>query len=388
MVVDCGSLDGTAAVARSFTERVVSCPWTDDFAAARNRALAEADTPWALTLDADERLVSADPTTVETVLRTVDLDGVTLPVLFYGGPHLVELARQPRLFRRAGAGYRGKVAETLQISPSRWSFFPRPDLLEINNLGHFGPGLQQRGSLLKIQPLLEAELENTEDPERRLQLVLRLGGVWLRGGSFPQAAGCFHALSQEPHLPADALLPTLLGLLEALTGLEQFADAVDLADHILAKDAGLKVAWGRRAYALNRLERSREARESILRGIGARHCLSWSGGEDARITQELWFDLGVTLSRLGEHAGAVYAFMKLKAEAPGWSGPVPVERMVFRALVEGGAIAEAKLLLGELAGRDAGVRAALLEDLSQLGHPELALDLLVGSENAPETVPR
>jgi tetratricopeptide (TPR) repeat protein len=56
VVVDTGSQDGTPALARAAGARVAQCAWSDDFSAARNRALELARGDWALVLDADERL--------------------------------------------------------------------------------------------------------------------------------------------------------------------------------------------------------------------------------------------------------------------------------------------------------------------------------------------
>ena len=58
LVLDTGSADGTAAVARAHGARVEHFAWCDDFAAARNRALAWAGADWHLVLDADEWLIS------------------------------------------------------------------------------------------------------------------------------------------------------------------------------------------------------------------------------------------------------------------------------------------------------------------------------------------
>jgi GT2 family glycosyltransferase len=56
VVVDTGSTDRTAEVARSFGARVFDFVWVDDFAAARNAALARARGDYAFWLDADDRL--------------------------------------------------------------------------------------------------------------------------------------------------------------------------------------------------------------------------------------------------------------------------------------------------------------------------------------------
>jgi glycosyltransferase involved in cell wall biosynthesis len=53
-VMDTGSGDGTIEIARRLGARIGHFEWVDDFAAARNAALALSDAPWRLVLDADE----------------------------------------------------------------------------------------------------------------------------------------------------------------------------------------------------------------------------------------------------------------------------------------------------------------------------------------------
>ena len=56
LVLDTGSADDTARLAREAGARVEHFEWTHDFAAARNHALALADADWHIVLDADECL--------------------------------------------------------------------------------------------------------------------------------------------------------------------------------------------------------------------------------------------------------------------------------------------------------------------------------------------
>ena len=57
-VLDTGSTDDTAALATACGARVAHAIWPDDFAAARNQALALSTADWHLVLDADEWLIS------------------------------------------------------------------------------------------------------------------------------------------------------------------------------------------------------------------------------------------------------------------------------------------------------------------------------------------
>src|ERR1035438_2826655 len=69
VVVDTGSTDATPNIAARYGGGVLSFDFTPvDFAAARNRAIARASSPWILMLDADERLDPAGAPMIETLL--------------------------------------------------------------------------------------------------------------------------------------------------------------------------------------------------------------------------------------------------------------------------------------------------------------------------------
>ena len=69
VVVDTGSTDRTAEIARSFGARVFDFVWVDDFAAARNAALARATGDYAFWLDADDVVEPAQRRKLETILK-------------------------------------------------------------------------------------------------------------------------------------------------------------------------------------------------------------------------------------------------------------------------------------------------------------------------------
>jgi glycosyltransferase involved in cell wall biosynthesis len=69
VVVDTGSVDRTGEIARSFGARVFDFVWVDDFAAARNAALARATGDYAFWLDADDVV---EPPQRETLRALLD----------------------------------------------------------------------------------------------------------------------------------------------------------------------------------------------------------------------------------------------------------------------------------------------------------------------------
>ncbi len=69
VVADTGSTDETRAIAASFGARVFDVPWEEDFARARNAAIAAATGDWLLHMDADEVL---DPEGARRIRELVD----------------------------------------------------------------------------------------------------------------------------------------------------------------------------------------------------------------------------------------------------------------------------------------------------------------------------
>jgi glycosyltransferase involved in cell wall biosynthesis len=150
IVVDTGSTDGTVALAAATGARVLNFAWRDDFALARNHALAAATREWVLVLDADEvlqvddaaawaRALAADPAAAHTTAAyspapaaysidchdRIDDGGVAI------GPVM-------RLFRRAVPDmiYRGEIHEQLVAVAERRCEAAHARFIHIDHDGH------------------------------------------------------------------------------------------------------------------------------------------------------------------------------------------------------------------------------------------------------------
>ena len=75
IVVDTGSRDRTVEIARSFGAQVFDFVWVDDFAAARNAALARARGDYALWLDADDVIEPAEREKLAELLARLPVSG-------------------------------------------------------------------------------------------------------------------------------------------------------------------------------------------------------------------------------------------------------------------------------------------------------------------------
>lgn len=86
VLVDTGSTDATAAIARQRGARVVTEPWQDSFARARNAGLEAVQAPWVLVLDADEALHPDDRTALRALPdQLTEAEGCFLPVISFLG---------------------------------------------------------------------------------------------------------------------------------------------------------------------------------------------------------------------------------------------------------------------------------------------------------------
>lgn len=122
VVLDTGSVDATVEVARSAGARVEQFAWCDDFAAAKNAALALARCPWRLVLDADEWVASG-------TLTADDLgsaDGAVGAVLMEerlvpsdGGFEQVSTSWIPRLLPEK-TRYAGRIHEQVVSGGRAW----------------------------------------------------------------------------------------------------------------------------------------------------------------------------------------------------------------------------------------------------------------------------
>lgn len=104
IVIDTGSTDQTLAIAKQFTDKIYSLPWTDDFAAARNAAFEKATMDYQMWLDADDFVPDHELNKLILLKETLsDSDIVTMKYFtdFDEWDHPIGMTTRGRLFRRA-----------------------------------------------------------------------------------------------------------------------------------------------------------------------------------------------------------------------------------------------------------------------------------------------
>lgn len=83
VIADTGCTDNTCDIAHEFGATIVSVPWENHFANARNAALAPVTTDWVLVLDADEELDRGTQRRIPELLTESGVGGYLTPIRNY-----------------------------------------------------------------------------------------------------------------------------------------------------------------------------------------------------------------------------------------------------------------------------------------------------------------
>jgi tetratricopeptide (TPR) repeat protein len=113
LVLDTGSTDNTVAIAMACGARVAHTVWRDDFAAARNEALAQVKAPWRLLMDGDEWLTDGAASLAALADQAPDFIGivtVSSEVMDEQGQAQQAPSWLPRLLPQ-GVVYEGRIHE-------------------------------------------------------------------------------------------------------------------------------------------------------------------------------------------------------------------------------------------------------------------------------------
>jgi glycosyltransferase involved in cell wall biosynthesis len=217
VVVDTGSTDRTVEIAAAAGANLFSFPWCDDFSAARNYAIRNAEGDWILFLDADEVLLdSVDLVKDYCANAPAELQAWDVRLTNgYGIDHWY-----PRLFRRSpDIRYQGRIHECINAT--------RRGRCEITI--HYG-----------------SSPAHAEDPDRNMRLLI------MAVRDDPDCARHRYYLAREYWYKG------LWG--EADT---QFMMCIKLSDFIPEKADALLY----RARCLMQLQRGSEARDACLQAI-------------------------------------------------------------------------------------------------------------------------
>lgn len=189
VVVDTGSRDQTPALCAGMGARVARMPWGDDFAAARNRSIAEARADWLFWLDGDN---SVTPEDVLALRKVIPAQG---PAVIWAQEQVVPSGQrlwQKRCFpRHPRVRFQGLVHEQL-IHPPGWPTLVAP--VTVRHWGYHDPARAAQKGRYYLQ-LLARSLER--DPED-FYALWQAGRCHFNLRQFPEAARHLQRMAASP----------------------------------------------------------------------------------------------------------------------------------------------------------------------------------------------
>ncbi|HLH52263.1 MAG TPA: glycosyltransferase [Verrucomicrobiae bacterium] len=316
VVVDTGSTDRTAEIAKSFGAEVYSFAWCDDFSAARNAALEHARGDWVLVLDADEELPPAQHARLRADLKNSKSIGFRLP-LINRCQEAEGCSCVPRLFRNApGVYYYGRIHE--QVFPSiveigkEWGLGTAVGTAELLHHGYLQEIVSERNKIERNLNLLRKAVEECPGDAN---LEMNLGLEWTRSGDLDK--GLVHYRRAFQIMSADARTGSAPELREAL--LTQFTshlykrrahdEIVSVLTSPLAKAGGLSAslhfALGLASFELQKYE---QAAEQMRQCLAKRRQQALSPINTDILTAAPAHCLAMSLAKSGDFAAAEKMF--------------------------------------------------------------------------------
>lgn len=234
IVIDTGSSDRTAEIARAYTPNVYCFDWTDDFSAARNYSVSKASNDYILAVDCDEYLED-DETTYETISglanriapRQVGMLNLINPSAESSVPgESLSVVHEhiARFFNRKFTYYKGAIHEQLISRDGTVpEFVPVP--LTFYHMGYRTADIKRKKASRNIS-LLEAELQaNGPDP----YLLFQLGQSYFGLSEYTKALPYFEqALSMETDEREEYVQTLVESYGYCLIHLKQYAKALEL----------------------------------------------------------------------------------------------------------------------------------------------------------------
>ncbi|RKP47364.1 glycosyltransferase [Cohnella endophytica] len=198
IVVDTGSTDDSAEIAKRYGAVVVREQWKGDFAAARNAGVCLAQGRWILFLDGDEALESSQHAQLRQLATRDDYEGFFLQVRNYVGNGEQGATVNPilRLFRnRPEYRFQGRIHE--QIAASILESRPGASFhlteLVIHHYGYQREYIEAKDKVRRNMDLLEAALQ--AEPDHAFYRY-NLGVEYLRSGRPEEALEHFARASR------------------------------------------------------------------------------------------------------------------------------------------------------------------------------------------------
>jgi len=363
VIADTGSTDGTAGIAREFGATVISVPWENHFAKARNAALRLMETDWILVLDADEELDGEAKSQLPDLLRPWNVGGYLVPIRNYiptvtgrGWDRVAEpnrgnhpRARQApayfvhencRLFRRDPEVYFvGRVHELVE---TRIHALGRKLSMAPICLHHFGQLAREESRNRKATAYCDLLRLKVQDLPDDAMAWTQLGLQEYECSREPEEAlRCFdRALALEPKAPAASLFKGMVYL-----DCGRHEEALSALDAAPRDDRSRALRQHLRGDALHNLGRLLDASAAYSEAVRL-------SGNDPVLSSKL----GYTEVRLGRTREGITRLKQAAEKAP---EVAEIRERLMKALVALNSLAEAADQAEKLAGIEGTAKAYL-----------------------------
>jgi tetratricopeptide (TPR) repeat protein len=269
-IVDTGSTDGTVAVAESFGATLRFISWRDDFAWARNHALALATGAWIFVLDADERLAPESAAHLRALRHVApDGEGRWIRCRNFSDERRAIVSSTNAIVRifpnDPAVRYRGAIHEYVARDGDERAIPAAMTPIEIHHFGYVPDVMSGRGKAARNLRVSRAAFENApDDPVHAYNYAM---SALLAGERETAREQLEHVTSITRHTPR-GFRPMALSTLSGLY-LEdgRAGEALAAADECVAIVATLPDGHFARGRALAALGRYEEARTALGEAI-------------------------------------------------------------------------------------------------------------------------
>lgn len=250
VVVDTGSTDRTRAIAALFGARVLELPWSGDYAAARNHALAPVVSSWILSLDADEVISPLDHGPFRDLIAASAGKPVAYTITTRNYTNRVDVEnwqanRGEYPHEEAGRGW---------MPSDKVRLFPRHPQIRFENPIHemVEPSLERLGIMMPDCPVVVHHYGYLDDSrqQRKKEYYYELGKR-----KFEESGGAPHALVE---------------LAIQAGGVGRYDEAIELWQRALQLDPASYLAWFNLGHACLQKGLFREGRDAGRRAMELR----------------------------------------------------------------------------------------------------------------------
>ncbi|MFC4777936.1 glycosyltransferase [Paenibacillus sp. GCM10023252] len=271
IIVDTGSEDRTVEIAQQYGAVIVTTPWQDNFAQARNAGLSQAAGDWILFLDADEELEQGCADRLRHYAEGDEAVAYLLQVWNYGGTREdggAAINPVLRMFRnRPQHRFVGRIHEQIAapiLEHNAEAKFELTDI-RIHHYGYHPRAVADRDKVQRNTKLLEQTL--LEEPGQPFHLY-NLGVEYLRSGRAADALACFRAAEvADSFLHLNFAHLVLKYQVRCLLALGALDEALEAASGAAEKFHDYPDIWHYKAAVFTQLGRNADARAAAQRAL-------------------------------------------------------------------------------------------------------------------------